>query len=157
LQKDGWAAVHLATGTINPAGPLPALRALLESGADMDLKTTKGYSILDIAEFRKMGDEVAALLNTKEKMNCPTNVNKPMEDSSLTPLQQAAQEGDLNKVRFLVLTCKAEVDAFGPRGSTALHEASFAGQPDVIKFLVSNGANPNLPKVRYNILMAYRI
>jgi ankyrin repeat protein len=39
------------------------------------------------------------------------------------------------------------VDVLGDNGSAALHEAAFQGHTDVMKFLVSQGADPNLRKV----------
>ena len=99
------------------------------------------------------GRGVRLIANERNKRQtiCPENSN----ELSGT-LQRAAHDGDLEKVKFLVLTCKAELNTInGHRQSTALQEAAYQGKIDVIKFLDSQGADPNLPKVSYCMRTGY--
>ena len=57
-------------------------------------------------------------------------------------LQDAAGRGDLEKVRSLVRASPAAISA-RTGGTTALHEAVRAGHLEIVKLLVSNGANVN--------------
>ena len=59
-----------------------------------------------------------------------------------TPLFLAAGEGRLNAVRYL-LDEGADVNLRGPRGETALTEATFYGHESVIKELLMRGGNLN--------------
>ena len=92
--------------------------------------------------------EVRPNVGHKRYDSCPANLDVSSDEFS--PLQRAATDGDLEKVKFLVLTCKADVNAINSRVvSTALHEAAYQAKIDVIKFLISHGADPNLPKVPF--------
>jgi hypothetical protein len=90
--------------------------------------------------------EDAPLKRSKREQACPPNVNAP--SSEFSPLQRAAYDGDLERVEYLVLKCNADVNAINSKVySTALHEAAYQARLDVLKFLISQGADPNLPKV----------
>lgn len=58
----------------------------------------------------------------------------------MTPLMEAAAEGDFACVRRLVAANPASVKTAGPMGSTALHWAAKGGRPAICRFLVEHGA-----------------
>ncbi len=62
--------------------------------------------------------------------------------ASAGDLQDAAARGDLERVRSLIKSMPAALNA-RERGTTALHEATRAGHFQIVKLLVSNGANVN--------------
>lgn len=57
-----------------------------------------------------------------------------------TPLQYAASKGHLETVKMLVAN-KALVNAPGPDGTTALMMAAFAGDEEVVRYLLAHGAD----------------
>jgi ankyrin repeat protein len=64
--------------------------------------------------------------------------------SSSDSLDAASEMGDLERVKFLVQTAGANVDHTGEFGLTPLYFASQHDHLDVVKFLVDNGADPNI-------------
>ena len=61
------------------------------------------------------------------------------------PLLVAAGKGDLAKVKELV-TQGADVNGQSLASSTPLIEATYNGRIEVVKYLLENGANPNVMK-----------
>ncbi|HEV7689304.1 MAG TPA: ankyrin repeat domain-containing protein [Hyphomonadaceae bacterium] len=59
-------------------------------------------------------------------------------------LYRAANRGDVEAVRELINTDKANVNAVMPGDGTALIAAARRGHEDVVRVLLSSGANPNL-------------
>lgn len=58
-------------------------------------------------------------------------------------LVEAAKSGDLHVVKHLINQHKVPIDSDYEDGITALHMASFKGRKEVVKYLVSEGADPN--------------
>ena len=58
-------------------------------------------------------------------------------ESGETPLHLAASEGHLGAVRVLVLELKADVNAYTDNGSTPLHRAAYWGHLDVARVLIA--------------------
>ena len=57
------------------------------------------------------------------------------------PLRMAAELGDVNKVRALVMAGTTDIDAGGKHGMTALHRAAERERVDVVRLLLQAGAN----------------
>jgi ankyrin repeat protein len=53
-----------------------------------------------------------------------------------TPLHQAAQEGDMDKLRYLLKGHKADIDAEDDDGMTPLHYAATAGHEEIVRTLL---------------------
>jgi len=62
------------------------------------------------------------------------------EDKCVNPTMLAASN-NLNNCLRILLNRLVDIDAVDERGWTALHYAAYAGFPDPIKLLISNGAN----------------
>ncbi len=61
---------------------------------------------------------------------------------TVTPLHQAVQAGDIDKVRILISE-GADVNARTNSGKMPLHKAVWGGGEDVARLLVANGADVN--------------
>lgn len=59
-------------------------------------------------------------------------------------LHEAASLGELDATRKLIENQPELINSFSPDGFTPLGLACFFGQLEVVKFLLENGANPNL-------------
>ena len=58
-----------------------------------------------------------------------------------TALCQAAQQGFVEVVRFLVEEGKADVDKVNKKNQTPINIAAFKGRLEVVQFLLSKGAD----------------
>jgi ankyrin repeat protein len=96
------------------AADIPAMRLLLDKGADVKLATRNGVTPLMIA----------AGVGTKE------------EDTT----GRRKVEGDAVEAIRLCLAAGADINAADTRGQTALHGAALQGLDRVVQFLADNGA-----------------
>ncbi|CAI2380253.1 unnamed protein product [Moneuplotes crassus] len=70
-------------------------------------------------------------------------IDEPLTDAGMVGLHLACAQGDLDSARIFVEN-GADVNSSDKVGRTALHFASANGEsPDLIDFLISNGADPN--------------
>ena len=71
------------------------------------------------------------------------DVDRPTlaDGSGSTALVQAAQQGFVEVVRFLVEEGKADVDKVNNNRLTPISLAAFCGQLEVVQFLLSKGAD----------------
>ena len=89
--------------------------------------------------------------NTKEaeeyRQSHPDGFQKPKRTEFTTGsslAHQAAQDGDLEAIKEHVGNDKKIVNKQDANGWTPLHEATRGGHLDVVKFLIENGADPNM-------------
>jgi ankyrin repeat protein len=59
------------------------------------------------------------------------------------PIHDLARKGDLNKIKALVKDHPELISSRDKSGNTPLHLAAFHGNPDVVAFLLANGADVN--------------
>lgn len=64
--------------------------------------------------------------------------------SGRTPLHLVVENNSLSSVQFLLETCHANVNAVTYSGCTPLHIASGRGSIDIVAYLISMGADPDL-------------
>lgn len=118
---------------------------LLEKGANpdgcWDLRTPLSACV---RQLRYDPTAIEAIEMARCLIHAGANVNKRNRGKSGTPLQMAASIGAADLVRCL-LDAKADVNAspVGTCGSTALRTAVDRHHIDIVKLLLSNGANPN--------------
>lgn len=110
----------------------------LKKGVPVDTKDGLGYTALMKAASNGHEDVVNLLIENKSNVNAITVFGT-------TALMQAAWNGQLKIVKILVEN-QANIHMQGVGGWTALYFASLSGQghPEVARFLLDTGANPNI-------------
>jgi ankyrin repeat protein len=129
------------------ASDIDAMKLLVKYGADPNIRTIKP------AARARFGDG-----SEQRQVNDTSTIPPvPIGGPSVTPLQAAAgvgygegfaanshryaPGGMLAAVQYLVDELSADVNAADHEGNTALHHAAARGDNEMIKFLVSRGAN----------------
>ncbi len=160
LTRSGDTALMIASRT----GKVDAVKALLDSGAKIDAKETwGGTTALMWAAAERHSPVVQLLIERGADVNAKSNFvpsasgrgfegttpsktspGKPEEfaSGSLTPLMFSARENDVESARLLI-AAKADINAAGGDGKTALSLAIFDGSYDVATLLVDNHADVN--------------
>src|SRR3984885_13355516 len=129
---DGTTAIMYAAAN----GDLELVRALIKAGADVKAKNQFGTSALTEAAIIGSAPIIEALL----KAGADSNFRTPNGE---TPLMAAARTGKIDTAKAL-LAAGADINAkesWG--GQSALMWAAAQSQPEMVKFLASNGANLN--------------
>jgi len=120
-----WAAYY---------GNLPAVRALLKSGVDVDTDLLKGYTPLHVAARRGHTPVVKALIEAG------ANVGKITCGSQQTPLHRAATTGHASVITELI-KAGADVNATDDHGLVPLHYAVHNRDEDYVALLLAHGAD----------------
>ena len=111
--------------------------SLLQHGADANILTSEGASVLHYAS--QNGDEefVWLLLNHNADVNLPNAEGQ-------TPLGLSSAHGHL-EICDLLVQAGANVNARDDNGRTALWNASHSGHLNIVQYLIDNGADVNSP------------
>jgi Ankyrin repeats (many copies)/Ankyrin repeat len=136
---DGMTAMMHACQSSTPE----SVRVLLEMGANPHRKNRFGVNSIDLAkaamdraaealkarvrgagEFRRRAAEVMHILDTRT-------------------IWETVRDGDKNRLRVLLNTGKADVNAKNPYGMTALHFAVINHDFEAVEMLVMHGGNPH--------------
>ena len=123
------------------AGKVEAVRLLLKEGADVNATNRGGYAAVDIAEEEYQDDVLGILKGAGGKKAKPLEIIS--KDDTEADLRQAAIDGDIDKIRRM-LKHGVNVNARDEKGWTALRCAVFQENLDVVEFLLTQKANPNL-------------
>ncbi|CAD8094742.1 unnamed protein product [Paramecium sonneborni] len=75
------------------------------------------------------------------------NVNVALTNQGLTALHQAASNGNLNLVQFLVAIQKADIDQQDLFGRTPLHFACAIGNLAIVDYLIQSKASTNIQTI----------
>src|SRR5580698_5246757 len=98
-------------------GDLKTMESLLSAGVDPNLPLRDGQSPLSFAMLGGQTQVIELLLAWHADPNVPMNRRY---ESSDTPLQFAAQSGNLRMATILIAG-GAQINTKGPKGRTALH------------------------------------
>ncbi len=115
---------------------LASARLLLNAGANPDISSRYGVTSLSLAVSNGNAPMVKLLLDAGANANT-------REHNGQTVLQTAADVGVIESVRLLVEHGAIVDERDSVYGQTALMFATRAGHPDVVRFLLDQGANPN--------------
>uniref|UniRef100_A0A0G4HA79 Uncharacterized protein n=1 Tax=Chromera velia CCMP2878 TaxID=1169474 RepID=A0A0G4HA79_9ALVE len=142
LHTEREAALHLAARE----GSVPALRALLSFGADVNRRDSQGATALMWASVRGHCDAVRTLVEWGADVEARNEDNPEpswRNGKGRSALIMAAEEGQVGVVEIL-LEAGANVEAVDARGNTALMVASHRGRTwshrAVVRLLLSAGA-----------------
>src|ERR1700722_18605705 len=137
LQADVTSGEMLMTAAIR--GDLKTMESLLSAGADPNVPHRDGQPALSFAMLGAQTQVVELLLAWHADPNAPMNGRYDVSD---TPLQYAAQSGNL-RLASILIAGGAQVNSKGPRGRTALHAAAVNGRLDMLRLLIEKGADLN--------------
>ena len=122
-------------------GDLATLETLLSSGFNPNLPDSHGQTPLYLALTTNQAGVVELLLRWHADPNGRLKSGRDNGQFAFTPLQFAAQQGDLRMASKLI-AAGAELNAVGVAGRSALH---FAGgrRLDIMQLLIEKGADVN--------------
>ncbi|KAL8882048.1 MAG: hypothetical protein Q9198_000878 [Flavoplaca austrocitrina] len=129
----GWTAMHNAAWN----GHTEAIKFLLQPSANIHAQNRYGATALHNATWSGHTEVVEILLNAGADVNAK-------DDEGETPLQQAAWRGHVSATEALLANDKIDVNTTNSVGHTALHQAGSSGQKDIVRLLLSAGADPTL-------------
>eukprot|EP00761_Pharyngomonas_kirbyi_P013060 gb/GECH01013087.1/.p1 GENE.gb/GECH01013087.1/~~gb/GECH01013087.1/.p1 ORF type:complete len:279 (+),score=68.66 gb/GECH01013087.1/:1-837(+) len=118
-------------------GNISVASALLSAGANPNATDKDGYTPLHFAAHAGHEGIVKLLLNAGATVNT-------RDQNQRVALHRAASIGDLGIVKMLIETGNAEIDPQNRSGWTPLHCASYAGFPEVCRYLLSHGAREDV-------------
>lgn len=116
-------------------GDVPAVRALIKSGADVRAPEGDGATALHWAAHRDSIELVRVLLDAGASV-------RAANDLGVTPLHLASANGNAVLMRLL-LDKRADVNAAAESGVTPLMEAARSGSVDAVRLLIAQGADVN--------------
>ncbi|MDA0206621.1 MAG: ankyrin repeat domain-containing protein [Acidobacteria bacterium] len=133
----GLATSALAASLVDAAEQhdVASVRALLETGADVNLAQVDGTTALHWAAFHDDAELVALLLKAGAAVNTANLYGVP-------PLAQACINGNAAIVKLL-LEAGADANAALKGGETVLMLAARSGNTEAVQALLASGANPN--------------
>jgi ankyrin repeat protein len=152
---------------------LPALRLLVDAGLDVHEPGPFGNTLLRNAATQESPDALRALLDAGADPNHRTFYRSPVDkrfESGFTPLlyartaevvslllergadanaasdfgTTALMRAETEQIARLLIERGAAVDSINQDGSTALMLAASGARPDVVRYLLSRGADPNM-------------
>ena len=125
----------------------PIMRILVQHGqADIYALNRKGKNVLHLAAS-------SANTGAKEAMKIIFELAGPnnkvltasgKDQSGNTPLHYAVEAGSLPNVKYLIEEHNAEINAQDKTNQTCAHIAAYNGDINILKYLVSKGADLNL-------------
>lgn len=99
-----------------------------DSPSIADLKTEQGISLLQFAAYCRNKSAIEILRNCKKELT----------------IFEAASIADIETISKIIIQNPELTNSFSTDGFTPLGLASFFGHIDIVKLLISKGANPNI-------------
>jgi ankyrin repeat protein len=130
----GFTALHYAS--LN--GHMEAVKTLLDAGADVNAQNFQtGATAILIATIGNLIDVVRLLIANGGDPTIPT-------DFGVSALHEAAAVKGSNALMELLINEGLDVDTLNYDGVTVLEFATYYGNADAVRFLLSKGASPYL-------------
>lgn len=117
------------------------MEILLVNGANPNATDSDGYTILHYAIDSGDYEMIKLLLAYKADVNQLAHNKTP-------PIKLAIINGNCPIVVKLWDLCKIDINAKDKNGQTLLHYAANLESPDIVRFLLSKGANPSIENKR---------
>jgi ankyrin repeat protein len=121
-------------------GDLAAATALIDAGADIEIRDDNGRTPLLDAVWGRHASTVQLLMDRGADINAPTN-------ELWTPLMEAVYQSESNpcngSVVRALLDAGADIHAQNDQGQTALHLAIRGGSLEAVMLLIDRGADVN--------------
>ncbi len=122
----------------------PAITALLDAGADIDVQEEHGWTLLVRGMLARSLDECTKLLRLGASIHVRDHEGWTVWDC-LHPYYGGALYNDNTPFYSLLLQYGADVNQYSQRGWTALHWACLSNYYPIIHLLLTEGADPRLP------------
>lgn len=142
-EHNGSTALHTASG----AGHLAIVHVLFQAGAFLDERDSQLYTPV----MRAVDSKAIAVVNYLIKAGADIR-NKRGEDG-MTCLHLAARSGSVEMCNLLLNSEALPINVQDDGGWTPLVWASEHGKAEVVRFLLSRGADPNLKDGEENIAL----
>ena len=159
--EDGSTALHIAVS----ANCIESVEFLIEKGADVNLKTCKGYYPIHLIAGRSNGIEILAELASKgadinaqdchgktplfeacicDRTEHVEHLMKNEAEANITefirlmgPLHVAAKNGNVHIVKALINNSKADINIKDKYHMTPVHYAALANSADILEILLN--------------------
>ena len=155
----GYTALHIACLNGSPV----SVKALIEEGANIEAKNEDGRTPLHVAAFSDNSEVAKVLLSGDNKLGVKANPNVKDTIEGWGPLQIATQPKDIKRSKYgvapknsdqtqdnktlkfaeVLVEYGADVDGLDKDNCTSLMQASVSNLPEVVKFLIRFGADPD--------------
>lgn len=136
-ESDDWSLLRRAAYY----GSVDHIRMLLDYGADIELKSSKGLTALHVAAEQNQTGAIEVLLDRGAKLNA----RYPWGDALWTPLGLAVYYGRLEAAKLLI---QRGADPHQPMGDVTYLAAAVRGKnPVMVRFLVELGVDPNVGEI----------
>jgi len=112
-----------------------AIKALIDAGADVNVKNRDGNTPLHIAARDGRTEAIKALIQANADVNAKDYIGR-------TPLHNAARDGHTEAIKALI-QANADVNAKDEEGLTPLHSAAMFARAKAIAALTTAGADVN--------------
>ena len=134
--RDGWTAMHSAASSKN----LEVIKMLIDNGGDVNVKTKKGETPLDVAIKNNWENRYREMIDFLKTVQKPT-LSTAVKTNNLDALKELLKDKENLK----------KINDFGKNdynnesnGKTLLYYAAELGYGDICRELIKAGANPAL-------------
>lgn len=138
--SNGFTPLHLAVRARQAA----VIDVLLRNNADVNIQDKEHNTPLHLAAKKNCWQIVAKLLQAGAKVSIKDRDQQSPLHCAVVKKREEARLSEQCKTVSLLLDAGLDVNSVDELGWTPLHEAAIHGNANMIKLLLSKGANPNI-------------